>query len=674
MMFYFHIILALAILAITLNATYISPAEGKPVPGDPKAVEEVMSGKKKEAKASWWGFDPEDATIAMQSAINSGADKVIIENMSTPWVVDKIQLASDQELLFEKGVVVIAKKGAFKGRGDSFFTASLKSNVTLNGYGATLKMHKSDYAGEGYEKAEWRHALSIRSCSNIRVYGLILAESGGDGIYLGVAKSGVTNTDIHIKDVICDSNYRQGISVISARNLLIENCILKNTSGTPPAAGIDFEPNHPSEELANCVMRNCVSENNDGDGYEFYIRNLNGKSADLSIRLENCRSIGDKTSVRYVINNGPGDVAVKGLTEFVNCSFENGRNAGVLIGDKPANAGRIRFIKCAISNPALDNAEISPIVFNTRHGATEDLGGVDFVDCIVRDPVDRIPIDFKDWSGDLRVTDVTGSLTVERDGVKEEYQITPELLKDWVPILSFKKIPRLSISGVELQPVFPDADPGEFGKCFANFRRDAKCILYTKENEQVQLSIRYFQVARYSGNSMPVKVYSVSGELIHEQDIAFQSEAEVQFTAPETGTYTIAFSTGPNAAQITRSSHGLCISSEDAPIHFFVTTGELYFYVPKGTKEFGVKVFGDNSSEAVKATLINASGNEIETKDQITQPYIFIVNREDTDHGEVWKLKMEKPSGVSIEDYHIQLLGIPPLVSCFKKALLMPVE
>ena len=50
-MFYFHIILALAILAITLNATYISPAEGKPVPGDPKAVEEVMSGKKKEAKA-----------------------------------------------------------------------------------------------------------------------------------------------------------------------------------------------------------------------------------------------------------------------------------------------------------------------------------------------------------------------------------------------------------------------------------------------------------------------------------------------------------------------------------------------------------------------------------------------------------------------------------------------
>jgi hypothetical protein len=673
-MLHFHIILTMIILAIMLIAANTPNAEGKSIPGDPIAVEEVISGKRKKAKVSWWGFDPKDATTAMQSAINSGADKLIIENMGSPWVVDKIQLASDQELFFEKGVVVIAKKGAFRGKGDSLFTASLKSNITLSGYGATLKMHKSDYVGEGYEKAEWRHALSIRSCSNIRVYGLTLAESGGDGIYLGVAQKGITNTDIHIKDVICDSNHRQGISVISARNLLIENCVLRNTSGTPPAAGIDFEPNHASEELVNCIMRNCVSENNDGDGYEFYIRNLNGKSADLSIRLENCRSVGDRTSLRYVINNGPGDAAVKGLAEFVNCSFENGRNGGVIIGDKPADAGRIRFEKCVISNPALDNAEVSPIVFNTRHGATEDVGGVDFEDCVIHDPVDRIPLDFKDWSGDLRLADVTGSLVVDRDGVKIEHQITPELLKDWVPMLSLKRIPRLSLSGVKLRPVFPDADPDKFSKCFARLRKDAKCILYAKENEKVQLSIHHFQVGRYSGNPMPVKIYSSAGELIHEQNIDFQSEAEIQFVVPKTGIYSMAFSTGANAAQITRTSHRLCISSQDAPIHFIGMTGQLYFYVPKGSEEFGVKAFGENVSEAVKITLLDASGNGIETKDNITQPYVLITNREDTNSGEIWAIKIEKPSATSFEDYYIQLLGVPPLVSCSKEALLMPVE
>jgi len=133
-----------------------------------------------------------------------------------------------------------------------------------------------------------RHVLSIRSSKNIEVHGLTLALSGGDGIYLGVSKRGVPDENIVIKDVICDRNYRQGISVIAARNLLIENTVMKATAGTPPSAGIDFEPNQTTEELVNCVMRNCVSEGNDGSGYTFYLPNLKADSAPLSVRLENC--------------------------------------------------------------------------------------------------------------------------------------------------------------------------------------------------------------------------------------------------------------------------------------------------------------------------------------------------------------------------------------------------
>ena len=109
------------------------------------------------------------------------------------------------------------------------------------------------------------------SSKNIKVLGLTLALSGGDGIYLGVSKTGVPSENVVIKDVICDRNYRQGISVISARNLLIENTIMRDTGGTPPAAGIDFEPNEASERIVRCVMRNCVAENNQGDGYVFYL-------------------------------------------------------------------------------------------------------------------------------------------------------------------------------------------------------------------------------------------------------------------------------------------------------------------------------------------------------------------------------------------------------------------
>ncbi len=130
-------------------------------------------------------------------------------------------------------------------------------------------MHRDDYAQPPYEKAEWRHTLQILSSSNVKVAGLTMTESGGDGIYLGTATSGVTNKNIQIVDVVLDKHYRQGISVITAGDLLIENTIMRNTAGTAPMAGIDFEPNHPSEQLVNCVLRNCVVEDNQGVGYAF---------------------------------------------------------------------------------------------------------------------------------------------------------------------------------------------------------------------------------------------------------------------------------------------------------------------------------------------------------------------------------------------------------------------
>lgn len=76
------------------------------------------------------------------------------------------QLRSHQEVLFEPGVLVLAKKGEFRGRGDSLFTASGVENLTVRGYGATFRMHKRDYQKAPYEKAEGRMGLSLRARRN----------------------------------------------------------------------------------------------------------------------------------------------------------------------------------------------------------------------------------------------------------------------------------------------------------------------------------------------------------------------------------------------------------------------------------------------------------------------------------------------------------------------------
>ena len=282
---------------------------------NPAAVAEVLSGDRETANAAWWGFNEDNATEALQKAIQSGAKILRVPDMGMPWKVDPIFLESNQEIIFEEGVVVIARKGSFLAGDDSLFTSSNKDNITLNGYGATFEMRKEDYEKPPYKKAEWRHTISLHGSRNIRIYGLTLRRSGGDGIYVGRGTGERTYCEnIHIKDVIIDDNYRQGISVITVQNLLIENSQIINTSGTLPQSGIDFEPNSGSERLINCLVRNTEIRNNRGAGILINLNNLNSVSLPVSIYVESS-TISNNLAALWVMglrNKQQGEVHFNG--------------------------------------------------------------------------------------------------------------------------------------------------------------------------------------------------------------------------------------------------------------------------------------------------------------------------------------------------------------------------
>ncbi len=394
------------------------------------ALERVKSGALEVAHACWWGFDPTDATAALQAAIDSGASSVVLDDMGAPWVVEPIRLASNQEVVLARDVIVRAKRGAFKGKGDCLFTAARRRNVALTGHdNARLEMWRQDYAQAPYEKAEWRHALSIRSCAGVRVKGLTLAQSGGDGIYLGVAEKGVTNSDVVVQDVVCESNYRQGISVISAENLLLERCVLKDTAGTPPMSGIDFEPNDPSEKLERCVMRDCVAEGNRGAAFDFYLNNLRAASAPVSIRLERCRARGNLEGVRVAACN---DDPVAGTIECVDCLFESPERAGIAVNGKPAGGCALRFERCTVSGAAAKDAT-APIVLSASARDRANVGGLALVDCVVKDEKERLPMAWRNPGAGVRLVDITGTLAVECAGKRTVFALDARQLDAWFP-------------------------------------------------------------------------------------------------------------------------------------------------------------------------------------------------------------------------------------------------
>jgi polygalacturonase len=418
---------------------------------DPEAVDEVKSGKREIANAAWWGFDIEDSTEALQGAIDSGAKRVIVPNMTRDWIVRPIELAGNQELILEDGVSITAKRGEYRGRGDTVLSAHDVENLVIRGYGARVRMQKEDYiVGKvlvdlgwdrwfgPYEKAEWRTPLSLRGCSNVKVFGLTLCDSGGDGIYIDGGSKIRFCKDIYLRDVVCDNNYRQGISIISVDGLLVENSKFNNTWGTPPSSGVDIEPDSADEVVRNVVFRNCTFSDNYGDGIELFLTNMRkDESGEISVLFENCRVTSNRGAgirVSKVRDDGPD-----GLIEFRNCDVENTEGYGLKVQDKSADRAHVRFVNCSLrqvaSNRMYEGAWTPIWLHLFKTDQTTRFGGIDFVNVRVEDDWDRPVIVMEESESDLGLFDVTGEIRVRnpegvRDGLGSKRQGVDLVLRD----------------------------------------------------------------------------------------------------------------------------------------------------------------------------------------------------------------------------------------------------
>ncbi len=204
-----------------------------------------------------WGFDPADATGAIQNAINSGAATVVIPDIGQPWIVRPIQLRSNLRLVLESGVVLKAKPGAYPNNTDSVLSAIAVSNVSIEGDGATIRMQREEYSppfdDPAYIAGEWRHAVNVRGARQIQVTGLTIDGTGGDGIYISPTWDSrrLQSSNVTVRDCTILRAYRNGISIISGENILVDGCYITATGGTPPQSSVHIETESYRDRLIN---------------------------------------------------------------------------------------------------------------------------------------------------------------------------------------------------------------------------------------------------------------------------------------------------------------------------------------------------------------------------------------------------------------------------------------
>ncbi len=661
---------SLVSLAIAINITSIHAQQT--IPPDKQKIADVKAGKIKQARASWWGFDPNDSTRQLQAAINSKVPVLIVDKMPSAWIVKPITLVSNQKIIFQKGVEILAKRGEFKDRGACLFKAQDCTNFELIGYGATFRMWRSDYDNPKlYKHGEWRMCLELNGCSNVNIFGLTLTESGGDGIYLGSGKNG-PNKNIHIKDVICDKNYRQGISVISADNLIIENCILSNTKGTAPEAGIDFEPNYPNEYIKNCVMKNCIIKNNNGGGIAMYLPTLDANSPNISLKFENCKIIDNPYAVS-ITAGGRGIGCPDGNIEFQNCIFENSWTSAINIS-KPANRITCKFENCVIKNYGTKcGARISPIIFKSQRKSQVPVGGVDFINCVIENAnLNNNPMQFID-QGAVGLTDIKGTIIIKTHDKTKTIKLTTELLKKWMPIKPrFANIPYIKLNPEFLKPLTTTNKHHLYNFGFAHIRGFGRYIIYANKNDNVSFTIEHFQVGHYSACDIPVIITDTHNKEIFRAKAPFKKQTKITFQAPKTGFYYITIRPSQNAIRIINCTNPINLI---CPANLIQSAGTFYFFIPPNVKKCAVRVGGgDNAFENIRAELINPNGKIVDSIDNISAAYQFDINLNKQHTGQIWKLKLSKPKNSAWEDHFVNIFGIPPILAPSQQAIFIPTK
>jgi hypothetical protein len=287
-------------------------------------------------------------------------------------------------------------------------------------------MQKADYMNKAlYTFSEWRYCIYILEVSGVKILGLTLKDSGGDGVTTTWGPS-----DILIKDVICENNYRQGMSPCEARNLTIENCVMINTGGTPPGAGVDFEPVFPENNLTNIKMLNCYIARNVGGGLLFPI-----SFQAASMTFKHCY-VSDGVKIIGVYDNGG-----TGAISFEDCII--GNTGGFAFSClKSANRLPTTFTNCQFQN---SNGAIQFQPFT----GIPSIGGVQFVNCAINEPDSQVAImrvgTVANITGNIKVNCPYGAISNLGGGTNVTLQLTENKSKP--PVVANVTPAKLSVFG-----------------------------------------------------------------------------------------------------------------------------------------------------------------------------------------------------------------------------------
>ncbi|WP_222867730.1 right-handed parallel beta-helix repeat-containing protein [Sphingobacterium phlebotomi] len=322
-------------------------------------------------------------TVGFQKALNAAVGKVLFipKQKGSYYLTRQLLIPSNSTLVFESGTIVQATDNLKQSHAnfEALFRIQNADNVIIKGNSALLRMNKSAYKGEH------NHIFMINGSSNVTINNVKANNSGGDGFYIGAYKTKRRfSENIKIRNVSADNNRRQGISVISARNLIVEDCEFSNSNGALPEAGVDVEPSLPSDIIEQVRFINCIAKGNNAWGFCVALIKADNTSKPVDIIFENCKAIDNKVG----FTNRYFSEASSGLVRFIDCVAENSHEAGFWEVACAASGAAKEYNRCITINSNIGSTATDMYrqyagfrISNLKSRTKKVLGNSTFTDC-----------------------------------------------------------------------------------------------------------------------------------------------------------------------------------------------------------------------------------------------------------------------------------------------------
>jgi hypothetical protein len=196
---------------------------------------------------------------------------------------------------------------------------------------------------------------------------------------------------------------RQGMSVISAVNMVVQDSVFQRTRGTPPESGsnerrplysntptstrtlspadttvfdvcwrclvklgVDFEPDYSGDRLSNITFVNVSTRENHGSGFSIWTGHLQGNGLPITMRFRDCSNTADAVSGLNI-----GAAKNPGLVEFDGHTVEGCGGPGVYLDTKNHDEFRVVIRDSVVRNASVPNARDSVYIDDAGNALPE---------------------------------------------------------------------------------------------------------------------------------------------------------------------------------------------------------------------------------------------------------------------------------------------------------------